>query len=183
MSNNWKSQASIDELSDLKACSKPEVIDTCNTHCQEEGTGIMSAEGLPFCNELGKPSIPMDFGGHAVLRNGSRKQPIQLTELQSKTVSPFKRLMGVTEAGALYSIIPPKDGETYKVVADDDGFKFAKDITANSIDASDVQGEGDPDFVVGGKITTDANGNSVMRLMAYDISQLLNYLDVDCDVN
>ena len=183
--SKWKSRGQIDEAIETQAINRSQQVSDCPTgcdiECQEESTGIMAAEGRPFCNENGKPSIAVDTGGHAELRDGSKNQPIQLTGLQAKQYGKFAGLMGVGGDGTLYAIRPTQDDVTYKVLSTKDGFCLEEDVTENCIDATDVYTGGTPDFVLGGRITTDANGKSCMRLVAYDISDLLSVLEVeDC---
>lgn len=179
--STWKSQQQIDEIADRNILSRCESVDPCEQQCQEDGTGIMAAEGLPFCNEEGKNSLAVDFGGSAELRNGSAKEPIQLTDLQLQTGGTFKRLLAQKSDGTIHAIKPPSGDSDYRLIATKDGYKFELNTTVNEFDTDTIYTSGDiPDFIVGGKVTTNEAGKSVTRLTVYDISTLLDVLNVTC---
>ena len=182
MSESWKTQQQLDEEAELLQCNKPDPQSTEDIYGQAESYGIGTPGCVPFLNETGKPSIAVDFGGKAELRDGSVKKPIQLTGMQKFSGTKFKYIIGMREDGTMHAIKPPNIDCEYKLVADIGGFKFEKNITKNEFDPDDIYSGDKPEFVIGGKITTNACGDQSMRLAVYDISDLLDILQVgDCD--
>ena len=177
----WKTQNVLDQEAANAECVKNEIAQTCDVLAVDQQTGVMGAEALPFDNPTGQSSVPVDFGGSAELRDGSVDHPFQLTALQKGQGGKFKYIVIAKEDGTFIRVKPPKDDcADYKIVADKDGYRFEKDTTVNEFDPDDLYTTDKPDFVLGGKVVENECGEQVMRLAIYDISDLLDYLDVTC---